>query len=88
MAVLKARFRAARTDALIREGDAKRLILVGRGDRSERIRTYNFPQGRLTDHRINLTLYKLLEIVDGDLEEIVQELTNDFQASQLSKIAE
>ena len=88
MAVLQARLSAAQNDALIREEDEKRRILVGSGDRSERIRTYNFPQGRLTDHRINLTLYKLLEIVDGDLEEIVQELTNDFQASQLSKIAE
>ncbi len=88
MAVLQARLSSAQNDALVREEDEKRRILIGSGDRSERIRTYNFPQGRLTDHRINLTLYRLPEIVEGDLDEIVRELTADFQATQLSKIAE
>ena len=53
---------------------AQRKTLIGSGDRSERIRTYNFPQNRLTDHRINLTLYRLDQIVEGDLEEIIQAL--------------
>ena len=57
--------------------------MVGSGDRSERIRTYNFPQGRLTDHRINLTLYKLNEIMEGVLQEVIDALSNEFQAEQL-----
>jgi len=61
---------------------------VGSGDRSERIRTYNFPQGRVTDHRINLTLYKLGEIMEGSLTEIVEPLVNEFQAEQLAQLSE
>ena len=61
---------------------------MGGGDRSERIRTYNFPQGRVTDHRINLTLYKLDEILAGSLGHIVEPLMNEYQAEQLSKLAE
>ncbi|MDG2035660.1 MAG: peptide chain release factor 1, partial [Pseudomonadales bacterium] len=57
-------------------------------DRSERIRTYNFPQGRLTDHRINLTLYKLNEIVEGQLDEVVQPLINEYQADLLSELGD
>ena len=67
---------------------ATRKSLVGSGDRSERIRTYNFPQGRMTDHRINLTLYKLDAIMDGDLDEITNALIGEHQAEQLAALAE
>jgi peptide chain release factor 1 len=63
---------------------ATRKSLVGSGDRSERIRTYNFPQGRMTDHRINLTLYKLDYIMDGDLFELTDALIAEYQAEQLA----
>jgi len=66
---------------------AHRKSLIGSGDLSERIRTYNFPQGRVTDHRINLTLYKIDAIMDGDLDEIVTALAQEFQAEQLAAIA-
>jgi peptide chain release factor 1 len=66
---------------------AHRKSLIGSGDRSERIRTYNFPQGRVTDHRINLTLYKIDAIMDGELDEIVSALAQEFQAEQLAAIA-
>jgi peptide chain release factor 1 len=66
---------------------AQRKSLIGSGDRSERIRTYNFPQGRVTDHRINLTLYKIDAIMDGDLGELVTALAQEFQAEQLAAIA-
>jgi peptide chain release factor 1 len=63
-----------------------RKLQVGSGDRSQRIRTYNFPQGRLTDHRINLTLYRLPEIISGDLDELVDSLTREDQADQLQAL--
>jgi len=66
---------------------AHRKSLIGSGDRSERIRTYNFPQGRVTDHRINLTLYKIDAIMDGELDEIVTALAQEFQAEQLAALA-
>jgi len=66
---------------------AHRKSLIGSGDRSERIRTYNFPQGRVTDHRINLTLYKIDAIMDGDLNEIITALTQEFQAEQLASLS-
>ncbi len=66
---------------------ATRRSLVGSGDRSDRIRTYNFPQGRVTDHRINLTLYKIDAILDGDLDELVDALTAEHQAEQLAALA-
>lgn len=65
---------------------AERKGQVGSGDRSERIRTYNFPQGRLTDHRINLTLYKLDQVVQGDLDEIIDALTAHDQAEKLADL--
>src|SRR5690606_31349688 len=65
---------------------ATRKSLIGSGDRSERIRTYNFPQGRMTDHRINLTLYKLDFIMDGDLEELTTALTTEHQADLLASL--
>jgi peptide chain release factor 1 len=83
MKVLKARL----LDAMIREQDekrsAERKTQVGTGDRSERIRTYNFPQGRITDHRIGLTLYRLEDVLSGDLDEVIGELTTHFQAKAL-----
>lgn len=88
MAVLVSRIR----DAQEREHNAKiastRKSLVGSGDRSERIRTYNFPQGRVTDHRINLTLYKIDAIMDGDLTELVDALSTEHQAEQLAALAD
>jgi peptide chain release factor 1 len=87
MSVLVARIR----DAQQREQNAKiaseRKSLVGSGDRSERIRTYNFPQGRVTDHRINLTLYKIDAIMDGDLDELIAGLSTEHQAEQLAALA-
>jgi peptide chain release factor 1 len=76
----KERSERAAKDAALRKG------LIGSGDRSDRIRTYNFPQGRLTDHRINLTLYKLSFIMEGDLEEVTQALQNARQAEQLAEL--
>jgi peptide chain release factor 1 len=67
---------------------ADRKSQVGSGDRSERIRTYNFPQGRITDHRINLTLYKLDRMMEGDIDEVVNALLADYQASQLAQLGE
>ncbi len=88
MSVLAARIK----DAQVREQRQKiastRKSLIGSGDRSERIRTYNFPQGRITDHRINLTLYKLQMVMDGDLEELVAALTAEHQAELLAALAE
>ncbi|MFN2348625.1 MAG: peptide chain release factor 1 [Thioalkalivibrio sp.] len=67
---------------------AARKSLVGSGDRSERIRTYNFPQGRITDHRINLTLYKLESIMAGDLDPVIEPLINEHQAEKLAALAD
>jgi peptide chain release factor 1 len=64
----------------------QRRLQVGTGDRSERIRTYNYPQGRVTDHRINLTLYKLDEILAGNLDQIIEPLISEYQADQLAAI--
>ncbi|MCC6196903.1 MAG: peptide chain release factor 1 [Burkholderiales bacterium] len=75
-----------RTERQTKEA-AHRKSLIGSGDRSERIRTYNFPQGRVTDHRINLTLYKIDSIMDGELDEIVKALAQEFQAEQLAALA-
>ena len=87
LSVLAARIK----DKQIREQQQKtaatRKSLIGSGDRSERIRTYNFPQGRITDHRINLTLYKIASIMDGDLNELTNALSSEYQAEQLSELA-
>ena len=86
MQILRARlFDMERTRAADERSEARRLQ-VGSGDRSERIRTYNFPQGRLTDHRINLTLYKLDRIMEGDLDEVIDALTADHQSKLLSEM--
>ncbi len=83
MSVLQAKLNMRQEDQQTQEHADTRKSLVGSGDRSERIRTYNYPQGRMTDHRINLTLYKLEEIMQGDLTEIFQTLSNEHQANQL-----
>ena len=88
MSVLQARLNAMQDDAVAKEQSDQRKSLVGSGDRSERIRTYNFPQGRLTDHRINLTLYKLSEVMEGALTDVVQPLVNEFHAEQLASLAD
>ncbi len=87
MSLLAARLQDAQQEKAAKEISDERKSLVGSGDRSERIRTYNFPQGRLTDHRINLTLYKLDEIMEGQLAQVVQPLVNEFQADQLASLA-
>jgi len=87
MAVLAARLLDKERRERQQKEAATRKSLVGSGDRSERIRTYNFPQGRVTDHRINLTLYKIDQIMDGDLDELLTALAQEFQAEQLAAIA-
>jgi len=74
-------------DKLAAEQAEERRNLVGTGDRSDRIRTYNFPQGRITDHRINLTLYKLAEIMEGELGAVIGPLRQEYQADQLAALA-
>ena len=88
LSVLAARIRDAQEREQHDKIASERKSLVGSGDRSERIRTYNFPQGRITDHRINLTLYKIDAIMDGDLDELVGALANEHQAAQLAALAE
>jgi peptide chain release factor 1 len=87
MQILRARlFDMERTKAAEERSEARRLQ-VGSGDRSERIRTYNFPQGRVTDHRINLTLYKLDRVMEGELDEVIEALTTDHQSRLMADIA-
>jgi peptide chain release factor 1 len=88
MAVLAARIKDKQVSEQQAKQAATRKSLVGSGDRSERIRTYNFPQGRVTDHRINLTLYKIDRIMDGDIDELVSALTAEHQTEQLAQLAE
>lgn len=88
MQVLKARLYDMERSRVDDERSADRAAQVGSGDRSERIRTYNFPQGRMTDHRINLTLYRLDAILQGDLDEIVDALTADAQARQMAEMGQ
>ncbi len=86
MQVLKTRLFDLERQRIDDERAADRAGQVGSGDRSERIRTYNFPQGRMSDHRINLTLYKLDQIMQGDLDEIIDALTADAQATALAEM--
>ena len=88
MSLLKARLLDAALTKQQNEQAANRRQLVGSGDRSERIRTYNFPQGRITDHRINLTLYKLDEVIEGDLGSVVEPLVQEHQADLLQQLAD
>ena len=85
---LSAKLQDAQDSAAAKEISDTRKSLVGSGDRSERIRTYNYPQGRITDHRINLTLYKLSEIVEGDLDPVVEPLLQEHQTEQLAGLAD
>ncbi|NHQ73506.1 peptide chain release factor 1 [Roseovarius gahaiensis] len=84
--VLKTRLFDMERQRAAEERSASRAAQVGSGDRSERIRTYNFPQGRMTDHRINLTLYKLDQVMQGDLDEVIDALTADAQAAMLAEM--
>ena len=88
MQVLAARLKDQQLRAMQEQEADQRRSLVGTGDRSERIRTYNYPQGRMTDHRINLTLYKLGYIMEGDLDELINALLSEHQAEQLAALAE
>jgi len=88
MSLLAAKLKTIQQDTAAREQSETRRSLVGSGDRSERIRTYNFPQGRLTDHRINLTLYKLDEIMEGNLEDVIDPLVSEYQADLLASLSE
>ncbi len=85
MALLKARLYDAERQKADAARAADRRAQVGSGDRSERIRTYNFPQGRLTDHRINLTLYKLDQVMEGDIDDVIDALTAEHQAALLAE---
>ena len=87
MSLLAARLKSAQDEVAAKNIADERRLQVGSGDRSERIRTYNFPQGRVTDHRINLTLYKLGEVLEGHLDEVVEPLIHEHQAGQLAVLS-
>ena len=86
MSLLQARILDTQRQKQTSEQAEQRRLLVGSGDRSERIRTYNFPQGRMTDHRINLTLYKLDDILQGDLAPVIEPLMAEYQADKLASL--
>ncbi|MXY14917.1 MAG: peptide chain release factor 1 [Proteobacteria bacterium] len=88
MSLLSARLLDQERNKQFEQQAETRRSLVGSGDRSERIRTYNFPQGRITDHRIGLTLYKLDEMMQGDMDPVIQPLRNEYQADQLATLGE
>jgi len=88
LGVLAARIRDKQTSEQQAKTASTRKSLIGSGDRSQRIRTYNFPQGRVTDHRINLTLYKIDRIMDGELDELINALATEHQTEQLTQLAE
>ncbi len=87
MAYLQARLNTMEREKQQSQQAATRKLLVGSGDRSERIRTYNFPQGRVTDHRIELTLYKLEQVMEGELDSLIDPLIAEYQADQLAALA-
>ena len=86
MALLRARLLEAQQQKQTAQQAQDRKLQVGTGDRSERIRTYNYPQGRVTDHRINLTLYQLSAIMEGALEDVIGPLQQEWQAEQLASL--
>ena len=88
MSLLQAKLMSSAQDAQAAAQAEERRNLVGSGDRSDRIRTYNFPQGRITDHRINLTLYKLTEVMEGELGAVIEPLRQEHQADQLAALAD
>lgn len=87
MAFLQARLQAEAESRQQQEQSDTRRNLVGSGDRSEKIRTYNFPDGRITDHRIKLTLYKINDVMQGDLDDVIQPLITEYHADQLAELA-
>jgi len=87
MAWLQAKLRSQKEAEQAAEQEAERRLQVGSGDRSERIRTYNFPQGRVTDHRVNLTLYRLEDVLSGNLDVVIEPLLTEHQAQQLADMA-
>jgi peptide chain release factor 1 len=89
MSLLATKLNNAADEKAAKDISDERKTLVGSGDRSERIRTYNYPQGRVTDHRINLTLYKLDEVMEGGaLGDVIGPLVNEFQADQLASLGD
>lgn len=88
MSLLKARILASEREKQHKQQAETRRSLVGTGDRSERIRTYNFPQGRLTDHRINLTLYQLPQIIEGDLKPVIEALSHEYNADLIASLGD
>lgn len=88
MAVLAARIVQAEQERRAAEVSDTRRNLLGSGDRSDRIRTYNYPQGRVSDHRINLTIYRLNEVMEGDLQSLIDPVVQEHQADQLAALAE
>ena len=88
MSLLQAKLNSMQADKQAAEQASTRRQLVGSGDRSERIRTYNYPQGRVTDHRINLTLYKLEDVMTGGLAQVIDPLTNEYQADLLAAMGD
>ncbi|WP_028110457.1 peptide chain release factor 1 [Ferrimonas futtsuensis] len=88
MSILAARLQAAEDEKRRNAEQSSRRNLMASGDRSERIRTYNYPQGRVTDHRINLTLYRLNEVIEGDLDALAQPILQEYQADMLAALAE
>jgi peptide chain release factor 1 len=88
LGVLAARIRDKQESEQQAKTASRRKLLIGSGDRSQRIRTYNFPQGRVTDHRINLTLHKIDRILDGELDEIIDALAHEYQVEQLESLTE
>ena len=88
MSLLQAKLLATEQEKQTAQRAQERKLLVGSGDRSQRIRTYNFPQGRITDHRINLTIYKLTNVLAGELDQFVKPLIQEYQAEQLAALSE
>ncbi|MGD2139188.1 MAG: peptide chain release factor 1, partial [Burkholderiales bacterium] len=88
LSILAARIRDVQMREQQAHEAATRKLMVGSGDRSERIRTYNFPQGRVSDHRINLTLYKLPQVMEGDLDELLDALAAEHQTEQLASLSQ
>ena len=88
LSILAARIKDSQIREQQAEEAATRKLMVGSGDRSERIRTYNFPQGRVSDHRINLTLYKLPQVMEGDLDELIDALSTEHQSEQLAALSQ
>jgi peptide chain release factor 1 len=86
MSLLRARLLEAQRSKQTAQQAQERKLQVGTGDRSERIRTYNFPQNRVTDHRVGLTLYKLDQLIEGDMDDLLRPLTRQFQAEALASL--